>query len=317
MPITISKTNPYDFCIGSEKFSPYGITRFSFPTTDISVKEFIEKMASSGINTLRMVIPGELERGIEPELGKYNEEFLHNTDEIFEIAQANGINIVLCLFDSSSFYAPWVSNTWKYGVYSTKFTGVKELFTNMELRKYMKDRIKFLLNHFSKYSNVFAWEVMNEMNKIGDLYGKDKCKDITMEWYADMAKYIKEIDPNHLVTGSLYGDEVWNVLNESKYNDFIQIHTYKEDMNPENIEKIISDYCKENMIFEKPVVISEFASKKNNPNRNEFVRNGILSAKKENCSAWLYADTWNVDERFGMGYGDMNDELFNVYKETY
>jgi len=50
----------------------------------------------------------------------------------------------------------------------------------------MKNRVAYLVKHFSKYKNIFAWEIMNEMNKIGELFGED-CEKVTMEWYEDMA----------------------------------------------------------------------------------------------------------------------------------
>ena len=179
----------------------------------------------------------------------------------------------------------------------------------------MKNRVAYLVKHFSKYKNIFAWEIMNEMNKIGELFGED-CEKVTMEWYEDMAWFVKGITPEFLVVGSLYGDEVWERLNDSKVNDFIQIHTYDEEMRPEANADIISGYCSENKRYGKPIVVTEFASKKHNPQRADFVRQGILATQKEKCSAWLYASVWDSDAKFGMGHGDMNEELFNVYKET-
>lgn len=321
MPIEISKENETQFSLNGSLFMPHGISRFVMhdqrsTENKLSAKEFIEKMAESGINSLRLVVPGEFERGVEPELGKYNEDFLASLDEVFGHADVNGIHIILCLFDSSSFYASWAPDEyWNYGVYSTKFSGPKEVFANQELRMYMKQRAAFLVKHFSKFRNVFAWEIMNEMNKIGELFGDD-CEKITMNWYEDLARYIKSISQNHLVVGSLYGDEVWESLNKSQVNDFVQIHTYDEEENPERIGEIISMYCRENKKFNKPIVITEFASKKHNSLRAELVRKGIMAAQKERCSAWLYASVWDSDAEFGMGHGDMNEELFQVYRET-
>jgi endo-1,4-beta-mannosidase len=273
-------------------------------------------MAESGINSLRMVIPGEFERGVEPEIGMYNPAFLKPIDEVFEVAEKLGIQIILCLFDSTSFYASWAPDEyWKYGIYSTKFSGPKEVFSNVELRQLMKNRATFLVNHFSHYSNIFAWEIMNEMNKIGDLFGEDSER-VTMEWYNNMASSIKKVDPNHLITGSLYGDEVWESLNLCNNNDFIQIHTYDEELEPARISEIITKYCVENKKYNKPIIISEFASKKSNPLRNQFVQEGLLAAQKQGCSAWLYASVWDSDAENGMGHGDMNEELFEVYKEN-
>lgn len=321
MPIQINKDIPTQLLLDNKVFSPHGISRFVMhdqraTENKMPAKEFLEKMATSGMNSLRLVVPGEFERGVEPEIGVFNEDYLKDLDEVFSLAEKNSIQIILCLFDSTSFYASWSPDEyWKYGIYSSKFSGPKEMFTNIELRSCMKKRAEFLVKHFAKFSNVFAWEVMNEMNKIGELYDDD-CEKVTMEWFEDMAAFIKSIDSTRLVVGSLYGDEVWKSLNKSRFNDFIQIHTYEEELDPDKNATVIHDYCANNLKFNKPIVITEFASKKENPLRAEFVRKGILAAQLQGCSAWLYASVWDSDAEFGMGHGDMNEEIFNVYSET-
>jgi len=192
MAIQINQENPSRFSLNNVIFRPHGISRFVMhdqraTENKMAAKEFIKKMAESGMNSLRLVVPGEFERGVEPQVGIFNETFLAPLDEVFKYAEESDIHIILCLLDSSSFYASWAPDEyWKYGIYSTKFSGPKEVLTNLELRQLMKNRIAFLVNHFSTYTNIFAWEVMNEMNKIGELFGED-CEKVTMEWYEDMA----------------------------------------------------------------------------------------------------------------------------------
>ena len=304
---------PHNFFLNGSVIHPHGINRFTIywkkdNENELSPKEYLEKMHDAGINSLRIVIPGELERGVEPELGKYNSDFLKPVDNVFEIAADLNIYIIVCLFDYASFWTPWDSKIWNQGIYSTRFPDVKEFFTSKELRRYEKGRLEFLVDHFQKYSNVFAWEVMNEMNYLGKFFGDD-CENITMDWFDDMAKHIRNVDNNHLITGSLWGEEFWPSLFNHQLNDVIQIHTYDEVLNPEKIANNLEKYLQKAKPFNKPIIIGEFSSKKNNPRRAEFVEAALRSAQRENASAWLYASIW--DE-----FGDMNDELFEVFKRT-
>lgn len=309
--------DPYNFYLGDKIFKPHGISRWLFDRQEhtenkLTPDEFMRKMKSTGINTLRTVVSGEFEHGVEPELSKYNTDFLKPLDNLFELAADLGIYIVLCLFDYASFYTPWDPKTWSYGIYSTKFADIKDFFGSKELRKYEKGRMEFLVNHFKKYSNVFAWEIMNEMNYLGKPHG-ESCEEITMEWFENMAGFVKKLDPTRLITASLYGGEIWESLNANEFNDFVQIHTYDEVYDPDKNSEYIRNYITQNKKFGKPVVISEFGSRLDNPQRDEFIRKALITAQKEGSSAWLYTDVWEKINDWTMG--DMNDDLFEIYRE--
>ncbi|MEK9200494.1 MAG: cellulase family glycosylhydrolase [Patescibacteria group bacterium] len=321
----IIKTNPQDplnFYLGDKVFKPHGLSRWVFNRQEqtqnkLGPKEFLQKMADSGINSLRMVVPGELERGVEPELGKYDADFLRPTDEVFEIAQSLGIQIIICLFDHGCFYKPWDPEsleTWNYGIYSTKFPSYKDFLASQELRKYEKARLEFLVSHFNRYSNVFAWEMMNEMNYMGKHF--DNTEDVTMDWFSDMAQFVRSIEPTHMITGSLWGGEIWDSLCAHPLSDFVQIHTYDEELDPDKNVEVIKKYVIQTRKYNKPIAITEFASKRGNPRRAEFVEKSLRAAQEVGSSAWLYASVWDSDADHGMGHGDMNDELFEAYRKT-
>lgn len=304
---------PFSFFLDGSVFYPHGINRITIyrrkdNENELSPKEYLKKMHNAGINSLRIVVPGEMEQGIEPELGRYSPNFLSPVDDVFEMAAELGIYIIICLFDYASFWAPWDSKIWSRGIYSTRFPDVRDFFRSPELRKYEKGRLGFLVNHFKKYRNVFAWEVMNEMNYLGKFFGDD-CEKITMAWFDDMAKHIRSIDKEHLITGSLWGGEFWPSLFSHRLNDIVQIHTYDEVLDPDKIASNIREYAQKAKSFDKPVIISEFGSRKDNPKRAEFVEAGLRAAQSEGVSAWLYVSIW--DE-----FGDMNDELFEVFRRT-
>ncbi|KKU10965.1 MAG: hypothetical protein UX65_C0008G0004 [Parcubacteria group bacterium GW2011_GWB1_46_8] len=311
--LKVKPENPYELYTGDTIFYPHGVNRFTIYYKEDnkdrrSPEEYLQKMQQSGINSLRMVIPGYFEEGIEPELGKYNSKLLEPVKNVFEIAQQLKIYIILCLFDYAGFSPPWDLGVWNKQVYSTKFSDPKDFFGSVELRKYEKERVSFLISNFMKYDNLFAWEPMNEMNYLGKPHGENAEK-VTMEWFDDMAKYIKSIDQAHLLTGSLWGGEIWDLLFNHPMNDIVQIHTYDETESPSRIAENIKRYIRKTRHYKKPIIIGEFASKEKNPQRREFIEAAIKAAQSEGSSAWLYASIW--DE-----FGEMDEELFEVYKKT-
>jgi len=311
--IKVKLENPLNLYIGDSIFYPHGINRFTIYYKDHNKdhrtpEEYLQKMYQSGINSLRIVIPGYFEDGIELKFGKYNSKLLEPVKNVFEIATQLKIYIILCLFDYAGFCSPWNPGSWNKQIYSTKFSDPKDFFGSVELRKYEKERVNFLIDNFKKYDNLFAWEPMNEMNYLGKPHGEDTEK-VTMEWFDDIAGHIKKIDQDHLLTGSLWGGEIWDSLFNHPLNDIVQVHTYDETESPLGIAENIKMYIRKTKHYKKPIIIGEFASKENNPQRSEFVKAALKAAQNEGSSAWLYASTW--DE-----FGEMDEELFEAYKET-
>jgi len=311
--LKIKPEDPYNLYDGDTIFHPHGLNRFTIYYKDDNKdrrtpEEYLQKMHQSGINSLRMVIPGYFENGVEPELGKYDSKLLEPVKNVFEITQWLKIKIILCLFDYAGFCPPWDPDAWNKQMYSTECSSPKDFFGSTELRKYEKERVSFLIDNFKKYDSLFAWEPMNEMNYLGKPHGENIEK-VTMEWFDDMAKFIKNIDKTHLITGSLWGGEIWDSLFQHPLNDVVQIHTYDETENPTKIADNITMYVQKLKRYKKPIIVGEFASKEKNPLRKEFVEAAIKAAQSEGSSAWLYVSIW--DE-----FGEMDDELFDVYERT-
>lgn len=106
--LKIKPENPHTLYIGDNIFYPHGINRFTIYYKEHNKDqripdEYLQKMQQSGINSLRMVVPGYFEDGIETELGKYNSKLLEPVKNVFEIAAQLKIYIILCLFDYAGF----------------------------------------------------------------------------------------------------------------------------------------------------------------------------------------------------------------------
>ncbi|MBN2566322.1 MAG: hypothetical protein JXB46_11490, partial [Candidatus Eisenbacteria bacterium] len=99
-----------------------------------------------------------------------------------------------------------------------------EFFTDAEAADWYRKRLDYLSARYACYSNLFAWELFNEVNLV-DGYWPDEAAD----WHARMAGYLRGIDPyDHLITTSFSGPtgshEIWGLPGI----DFVQAHDYGE-----------------------------------------------------------------------------------------
>jgi mannan endo-1,4-beta-mannosidase len=83
--------------------------------------------------------------------------------------------------------------------YTTAFGGSKEgWYNNTKAQTQYRAYIKAVVSRYTDSPAIFAWELANEA----------RCKgcstDVIYNWASDVSKYIKSLDPNHMVT---LGDE--------------------------------------------------------------------------------------------------------------
>jgi mannan endo-1,4-beta-mannosidase len=81
-----------------------------------------------------------------------------------------------------------------FGCNSTTF------YTTPSAQAAYKHYIQFIINRYKSSPAIFAWELMNEPRCHG-------CNtSVIYNWAAETSAYIKELDPQHLIT---LGDEGW------------------------------------------------------------------------------------------------------------
>src|SRR3569833_213007 len=117
---------------------------------------------------------------------------LQRRDYVVSSAEKHGIKLII----------NFVNNWSDYGgmpAYVTAFGGTKEgWYTNSKAQSQYRAYIKAVVSRYTNSSALFAWELANE----------PRCKgcstDVIFNWATDVSKYIKSLDPNHMVT---LGDE--------------------------------------------------------------------------------------------------------------
>lgn len=124
----------------------------------------------------------------------YGSDGLQRLDYVVSAAERYGVKLVLNFINNWGDYGGIAAYTRAFGANAT------EWYTDKKSQQVYKDYIKVLVTRYRRSSAIFSWELGNE----------PRCKgcptSIITTWATEISKYIKSIDPDHLVT---LGDEGW------------------------------------------------------------------------------------------------------------
>ena len=161
--------------------------------------------------------------------GQYRMDHAAALDHAMALAERHGIRVKLCLEAWRGFEGP--RSFVKTGVlhpYSRKNGGpcAKEMdvFTDPEARRMFRNRLRYCVARWGCSTHILAWEFWNEINCVRG-YGA-RSQDM-MDWTAEMARTLKQIDPwQHMVVNSLGSFLVDDRLWKLPEMDFAQVHGY-------------------------------------------------------------------------------------------
>lgn len=175
--------------------------------------------------------------------GKFNEEAFRALDKVLEVANKTGVRLII----------PLVDNWWWWGgpAEYAAFRGkkAKDFWTDTLLISDFRKTIDYVLNRTNTYTGVkykddkavFAWETGNEL----------QCP---YSWTAEIAKYIKSVDKNHLVIdGASYSAFPEEALSDPN-TDILTTHHYSPG------KQIIESIKKNEALAKgrKPYFVGEF-----------------------------------------------------------
>ncbi len=171
------------------------------------VEETLDKMATLGMNVVRSnahndnVVSGD-PAAIQLQPGIYSESSLVALDRSIALTKSRNIRLILKLTNNWTAYGGIQRYvTWKLGRAPTSNeTGL--FYTDDTIKNWFKDYIKMLLSRKNTVTGItyrdepaiLAWELGNELRNPS--VGK---ADALLQWTAEMAAYIKQLDSNHLV----------------------------------------------------------------------------------------------------------------------
>jgi len=128
--------------------------------------------------------------------GEFNEEGFRSLDKVLQIARRKGIRVIIPFVDQ----AKWWGGIAEYAAFRGK--PAEAFWTDRQLRDDFKATIRYLISRKNTYTGVayrdepaiLGWETGNEINS-------------PPAWTREIAAYLKQLDPNHLVIdgNSLHG----------------------------------------------------------------------------------------------------------------
>jgi len=141
------------------------------------------------------------ENVIQTAPGEYSEEALRDLDQVIAKGKERGIRFLIPFINFwDQLGGVCQYNTWAGA--SDPSMNMEFFLSNNQTQKWYKDYIAMLLNRVNTetgvaYKNepaIFGWQIMNE----GRNPGKDEA--ILRDWYQEIARFIKSIDENHIVS---------------------------------------------------------------------------------------------------------------------
>ena len=188
-------------------------------------------------------------------LGKYNLCNAWRLDTILDMAERNGVYVMVCLgmyseFTEGGFFSEGI---WPMNPYNAANGGPckkpEEFWTNEQARKLYKQRLRYLAARYGWRTGVFAWEFWNEAYP-------------TTPWVQEMAQFLKGTGPyadqpadpyRHLVSTSYGTADIWGLPEI----DFSMTHQYGEGNLADAAITVNADAVK-HAAFNKPHLMAEF-----------------------------------------------------------
>lgn len=127
-------------------------------------------------------------------------------DYALDLATKHGMRLALCI-DSYNVLRDRINwPEWERSVYNAANGGrlktPSEFWTDAETMRRYRDKLRYVVARWGASPNVFAWEFWNEVDGVTDYRVEPVAR-----WHAEMATYLRKIDPyRHLVSTSYGGN---------------------------------------------------------------------------------------------------------------
>ncbi|KAM3067307.1 hypothetical protein ACMFMG_005331 [Clarireedia jacksonii] len=236
---------------------------------------------------------------------------LQRLDYVVQSAQAHGISLIINFVNNWTDYGGMQAYATYYGL-----KAVTDWYTSAAAQAQYQKYIAAVVSRYKTSTAVFAWELANEPRCSGC------ATSVITNWASTTSKYIKSLDPNHMVTT---GDEGFGltVANDTSYPfttgpglnftdllaiptlDFATIHLYPSSWGEIDAwgSSWISFHAAAAKAAGKPLIVEEYGSL---IHTNELAWQGtILNSDVAGDLYWQYGDTFS--------WGKSNDDGYAIY----
>lgn len=184
-------------------------------------------------------------------LGRYAQDNAWRLDRIVRQAHEYGVRVMLCLgtygeFTEGGYFGEgsWASNPYN-AANGGPCAHAADFWTNALARKLYKRRLRYLVARWGFSTDIFGWEFWNEVPP----------SPAETAWVAEMAAYLKSIDPNRHLVSTTYGSPaLWRCPDV----DFTMDHRYGEAGKTADFTGSIADDAHVARLYRKPYLLAEF-----------------------------------------------------------
>eukprot|EP01025_Chloroclados_australasicus_P031892 TRINITY_DN322_c0_g1_i2.p2 TRINITY_DN322_c0_g1~~TRINITY_DN322_c0_g1_i2.p2 ORF type:complete len:584 (+),score=68.95 TRINITY_DN322_c0_g1_i2:113-1753(+) len=286
------------------------------------IQNMIAQASHAGLNSIRTwAHTSDPHFAFQTAPGVYNERAFMALDFVLETARRNGMKVILSFIDNWKYYngvdqfVDWSQTvpartrerkpdiagdpnqlvTENEDEEEKKYETARHalFFSDVETKKFYKNHVTKIVNRVNRYNRriykedttIMAWDLINEPRC--EQWMVADCPQLLQSWVEEMSQFVKQQDPNHLVTigseGFFKNDSMQNYqeLNPARWasdmgQDFVSnnlapsvdmasIHVWPDNWQRTEIEFqrawILNHLTIANSILNKPLLIEEFGKK--------------------------------------------------------
>jgi mannan endo-1,4-beta-mannosidase len=228
--------------IGQNDGVPWpGLAALLGGTAPDATEAYIKDLRAHGITVSRIMIEyaQQPHTYLEDPVGEFSEEIVQFWDDFIALAEKHGLYLLLTPYDTF-----WQNRNWDGYPYNANVGGPcetkRDWITGEECVAAQKARWRFILERWGGSPNVFAWDLLNEI----DIWWGATSSEIEA-YVTDMAAFVREVEMeawgrNHMISVSsanpVPGGRLGRVIYEHPALDFANTHLYigTEIKNPDN-----------------------------------------------------------------------------------
>jgi mannan endo-1,4-beta-mannosidase len=221
---------------------------------------------------------------------------IQKVDFIIAEAKKRNLKVIIALLDFWDFTGGIQQMAAWYGVKKNWFPSEPNMrddhffFTDPRTIRDYQHWVQYVVNRMNprtglRYRDdptIMGWDVANEANAKPD--------ELRLQWTQEMAAYIKQQDPNHLVTSGNANVDLSKFDVSLPTIDFGTWHGYPKflGIGVDEFGRLIPQYCDAAVRYQKPVLLEEFGWARSNPNQAAAYAKWLNTiAEDRNCAGWL------------------------------
>lgn len=196
-----------------------------------ATEAYVRDLREHGITVSRIMIEYSEQpyTYLENPVGTFSELMIQFWDDFIALAEREGLYLLLTPYDTF-----WEAKNWGRYPYNAALGGpcedMRDWLTDADCIAAQKNRWRFIIERWGGSPNIFAWDLMNEI----DIWWNASAAEID-DYVTDMAAYIRELEMErwgrtHLITVSSAAPvptgALANVIYRHQSLDFANTHLY-------------------------------------------------------------------------------------------